>query len=70
MLTVICYFINNGSSFENFKIFSNISEIEQEEYYIYFNREYPSEKVINIKELRKYEIYSSGCLIKSADFEN
>ena len=70
MLTVVVYFINNESSFEDFKIFSNISKIEQEEYYIYLDRSFSNEEIINIKKLKKYEIYDSGSLIKSADFEN
>lgn len=71
MLTVIFYFINktSTSSFEDFKIFSNISEIEQEEYYIYLNRNFSNKKVVNITKLKKYEIYGSGCLVKSVDFE-
>lgn len=70
MLTVVVYFINNESPFEDFKIFSNISKIEQEEYCIYLDRSFSNEEIINIKKLKKYEIYDSGSLIKSADFEN
>lgn len=68
MLTVVLYLLNEYSPFESFKIFSGVFEVEQEEYYIYFNRGYENEKIVNIKELEKYEIYGSGCLVKSVDF--
>lgn len=67
MLTVVLYF-KDKSPYERFKILSNISEIEQEEYYIYFNRNFPNEKAINITTLLKYEIYGSGCLVKTVKF--
>lgn len=67
MLTVVLYFKNN-SPFESFQILSNISEIEQEEYYIYFNRNLSNERFVNITTLLKYEIYGSGCLVKTVKF--
>ncbi|AXH16448.1 hypothetical protein CP985_13625 [Malaciobacter mytili LMG 24559] len=68
MLTVVLYLLNEDSPFESFKILSGVAKVEQEEYYIYFNRGNENEKIVNIKEIEKYEIYGSGCLVKSVDF--
>lgn len=66
MLTVILYYKQKNKSLK-YEVVSEIESISREKNLLVFNK--GKKMDFSIERLERYEIYSSGLLIKSEDFE-